>query len=516
MGFFEIFYAIINFVIKYYIRREVFMLDQIRDLQLIFKRYLDKALKGSKYAMMYVADCFLYGWGTSTDVIQYKEWLNKAATMGVSKALERLFYEALGMNDCLKAENILTLWGDLSEAGKCELLNCYERTSEIYKVLPQKSVQGMIDAFSKDRFSEDWAFEEALCYQFGYGVEKNSSKTAEIIVNYLGNRYDFPDLIANVVGLYDIGDITETQVGTHLYKLMCKVDVFGTVDSLKHPNQYVGYTERLMIFAACAGNVESQIMMAHLYLGDGIGLIGDNEYVEDIEALRWLLTSLYNGGEGEDCKVSPALVLLADKLSKKGDYANAFKGFYALAEYGFIPAYRIVGTYYYSGYGVQKDYMQAGQWWLKAAQNNEENAISIVNDITEMGDGDYWTGMKMLITENTQNSSGIHSSSNNSQGQSNGRQTQTSGGCYVATCVYGSYDCPEVWTLRRFRDYYLAETWYGRLFIKLYYVISPLVVCLFGRYSFFRNFWRRYLDKIVYRLREKGFKSTKYFDRDWN
>ena len=25
-------------------------------------------------------------------------------------------------------------------------------------------------------------------------------------------------------------------------------------------------------------------------------------------------------------------------------------------------------------------------------------------------------------------------------------------GCYVATCVYGSYDCPQVWTLRRYRD----------------------------------------------------------------
>src|SRR5699024_12626084 len=25
---------------------------------------------------------------------------------------------------------------------------------------------------------------------------------------------------------------------------------------------------------------------------------------------------------------------------------------------------------------------------------------------------------------------------------------QSSGGCYVATAVYGSYDCPEVWTLR--------------------------------------------------------------------
>lgn len=25
-------------------------------------------------------------------------------------------------------------------------------------------------------------------------------------------------------------------------------------------------------------------------------------------------------------------------------------------------------------------------------------------------------------------------------------------GCYIATSVYGSYDCPEVWNLRCFRD----------------------------------------------------------------
>lgn len=42
------------------------------------------------------------------------------------------------------------------------------------------------------------------------------------------------------------------------------------------------------------------------------------------------------------------------------------------------------------------------------------------------------------------------------------------GGCYVATAVYGSYDCPQVWTLRRFRDYTLAETWYGRAFICVF------------------------------------------------
>ncbi len=32
------------------------------------------------------------------------------------------------------------------------------------------------------------------------------------------------------------------------------------------------------------------------------------------------------------------------------------------------------------------------------------------------------------------------------------RNSGKKNGCYIATCVYGSYDCPEVWTLRRFRD----------------------------------------------------------------
>lgn len=42
--------------------REVYMIEQTRDLQLIFKRYCDKASKGNRYAMMYIADCFLYRW----------------------------------------------------------------------------------------------------------------------------------------------------------------------------------------------------------------------------------------------------------------------------------------------------------------------------------------------------------------------------------------------------------------------------------------------------------------------
>lgn len=89
------------------------------------------------------------------------------------------------------------------------------------------------------------------------------------------------------------------------------------------------------------------------------------------------------------------------------------------------------------------------------------------------------------------------------------------GGCYVATCVYGSYNCPQVWTLRRYRDYSLAKTWYGRLFIRTYYKISPTLVKWFGKTKWFKKLWRGKLDKMVKRLQAKGFENTPYDDIDW-
>ncbi len=86
-------------------------------------------------------------------------------------------------------------------------------------------------------------------------------------------------------------------------------------------------------------------------------------------------------------------------------------------------------------------------------------------------------------------------------------------GCYVATCVYGSYDCPEVWTLRRFRDYTLDATWYGRLFIRCYYAISPTIVKWFGETKWFKVFWKAHLDKMVFNLNSKGIENTSYTDK---
>lgn len=88
-------------------------------------------------------------------------------------------------------------------------------------------------------------------------------------------------------------------------------------------------------------------------------------------------------------------------------------------------------------------------------------------------------------------------------------------GCYVATAVYGSYDCPEVWTLRRFRDGTLAGTWYGRAFIRTYYAISPTLVKWFGKAEWFKNLWKPTLDRMVVRLNGQGVANTPYVDRKW-
>ena len=95
------------------------------------------------------------------------------------------------------------------------------------------------------------------------------------------------------------------------------------------------------------------------------------------------------------------------------------------------------------------------------------------------------------------------------------QNAHSSGGCYIATCVYGSYDCPQVWTLRRYRDDTLGATWYGRLFIRVYYAISPTLVKCFGKTTWFKRMWQGKLDKIVEKLNSNGVENTPYQDKEW-
>lgn len=77
------------------------------------------------------------------------------------------------------------------------------------------------------------------------------------------------------------------------------------------------------------------------------------------------------------------------------------------------------------------------------------------------------------------------------------------GACYIATAVYGSYDAPEVLVLRQFRDNTLSATALGRLFIKVYYRLSPPIADRLKNAKHINRFVRGILDKWVHNLKEK-------------
>ena len=87
------------------------------------------------------------------------------------------------------------------------------------------------------------------------------------------------------------------------------------------------------------------------------------------------------------------------------------------------------------------------------------------------------------------------------------------GACYVATAVYGSYDCPQVWVLRRFRDEVLLPMCFGRLFVKTYYAISPTLLKHFGNNIIFKTFCITILDLFIKHLKTKGFSDKPYDDK---
>ena len=85
-------------------------------------------------------------------------------------------------------------------------------------------------------------------------------------------------------------------------------------------------------------------------------------------------------------------------------------------------------------------------------------------------------------------------------------------GCYIATAVYGSYDCPQVWVLRRFRDFRLKRTAPGRGFVRAYYALSPTLAAHLGRSQHIGPAMRRILDGFVRALQRRGYSDRPYSD----
>jgi len=89
----------------------------------------------------------------------------------------------------------------------------------------------------------------------------------------------------------------------------------------------------------------------------------------------------------------------------------------------------------------------------KLLQSKEYTSIQEINDAIKRGDLDASDGLAKINALN-----------------------KKSGGCYIATMAYGSYEHPQVMILRNFRDNYLAHRHWGEKFITTYYKVSPNMV----------------------------------------
>ena len=68
--------------------------------------------------------------------------------------------------------------------------------------------------------------------------------------------------------------------------------------------------------------------------------------------------------------------------------------------------------------------------------------------------------------------------------------------CYIATHLYGT-DHLITHKLRNYRDVKLDSNILGKLLVKIYYVVSPLLISLLGDSIFFRNTMRTLIIKIL-------------------
>jgi len=188
------------------------------------------------------------------------------------------------------------------------------------------------------------------------------------------------------------------------------------------------------------------------------------------------------------------------------DFDTAFLFFEEAAKKKHMGAQFALGQMYEDGHGVEQSDRKAFYWYEKAARQNHAGAQCNLGSYYYNGTGTMRSksAAKHWFKKSAELGNDVASRNlNNLFG---------GGGCYVATCIYGSYDCPEVWTLRRYRDGGLSNSWFGRLFIGVYYAVSPMIVKLLGGRKWFNGMCKPVLDKFVRILQNSGIDSSHYSD----
>jgi hypothetical protein len=81
--------------------------------------------------------------------------------------------------------------------------------------------------------------------------------------------------------------------------------------------------------------------------------------------------------------------------------------------------------------------------------------------------------------------------------QMNHYLTKKNNGCFIATATFDSYNAPEVIFFRNWRDNFLIKSLLGRLFIYIYYRVSPVFAKYIEKHIFLKSISKYLLTKLI-------------------
>lgn len=190
--------------------------------------------------------------------------------------------------------------------------------------------------------------------------------------------------------------------------------------------------------------------------------------------------------------------------------------FSPLCPYAYVVLHKVNGKNIYYYFTVEYDSMvndgnNRGSYWLCRWRVNSDGKLSHKN-----------YGMISLNTELEINKilDIISNNFNVNNGQSSIRYSNVNmktlepfinrpsnrkndNSCFVATATYGDAFHPDVVYLRYFRDKYLNQYIFGKMFIKFYYCVGPYLSLLPKHFLVIKKMSRKLIEKIVIVLKQK-------------
>jgi len=410
------------------------------------KKIIEAAEKGDVKAQYELGEVYRVGGGVPKDPEKARDWLTKAVKLSTTEV------NMGGIN--------------------IEALRSLVEMYALEEVTPKAGEDQRYWFDQLTRFADSGS-PRALhllgeCYEYGrWGVVMEDERKAESLYNNAFYRY--AKVAAKLCGHEFYGYSAEfannSDPGSLYWLAELRYHMAGMAGVKLQDDEY-NYLKQCVIKSAELGFPPA------LYKIGGYIFNGSFAYNTDFkrnvqEGVRWYVRAAEQGDKYAQQRLGDCYTK-GEGVPKDKEKANYW--YTKSAERGWKPAQYDLGVNYANGDGVPKDLEMAKYWISLAADGNEckkeKEALAKIPK-----------GAKLL--------------------------KNAGGGCYIATCVYGSYDAPEVLCLRQFRDEVLASSIFGRLFIALYYFFSPPIAERLKKMQRTNVFVRKTLDKAVERLNKK-------------